>query len=243
MSQVLTPNPDIPCQPGWCLAYVNEAFGVRKVYGSATAAWEASPSKHWNKDFPPGCWVPVWFSLANEPAGHVALLAPDGSVYSTSDLGNVPHHHPSLDDLIGYYAYYGMPLTYLGWTEDVEGTPVISLDGINYEGSITPTLGGFLSDLSAQDQQNIYEAITRIDAFVKSNPVAGIVHDVLFENRVDGRNIVDTGRQSLFNDAAILAALSGLKVGNTITAADIAAAIPADIAKQVADLLAERLAA
>lgn len=139
--QAISPNPNIPCKPGWCLAYVNEAFGVRKVYGSATAAWEASTTQHRDRDFPAGCWVPVWFALANEPNGHVALLAPDGSVYSTSDLSNTPHHHPTLEHLISYYAYYGMPLTYRGWTEDVEGTPVIesSTDGsVNYSGTITP---------------------------------------------------------------------------------------------------------
>ena len=109
--------------------------------------------------------------------------------------------------------------------------------GINYSGTITPQ-GGFLSDLSAQDQQNIYEAITRIDNFVKSDPVAAI----LFGNRVDGRNIVDTGRQSLANDAAILAALSGLKAGASIKASDIAAAIPESLAQEVADEIAKRLA-
>ncbi|MDP9185636.1 MAG: N-acetylmuramoyl-L-alanine amidase [Actinomycetota bacterium] len=114
--------------------------------------------------------------------------------------------------------------------------------------SITPTtLEGFLMALSDQDQDNIYQAITRIDAWIKEDKAAELVNPVikgiLFENRVDGRNIVDTGRQGLANDAAILASLSGLKAGTSITAADIAAAIPADIAKQVADLLAKRLAA
>ncbi|MDP9185214.1 MAG: hypothetical protein M3O29_06060 [Actinomycetota bacterium] len=135
-SQTITPNPNIPCRPGWCLAYVNEAFGAAKRYGSATAAWEASTTQHADRDFPEGCWVPVWYELANEPAGHVVLLAPDGSVYSTSDLTNTPHHHPNLADLEWYYAYYGMPLTYRGWTEDVEGTPVIASGGIAAMGSI-----------------------------------------------------------------------------------------------------------
>jgi len=95
--------------------------------------------------------------------------------------------------------------------------------------------------LSDQDQKNIYEAISRIDAFVKSNPVSDIVQNVLFGNRIDGRNIVDTGRQGLANDAAILAAIGSIKPGS-ISAEDLAAAIPTDLAKQVADLLAERLA-
>jgi len=120
------------------------------------------------------------------------------------------------------------------------------IGGIAAQGSINlastgTTEEGFLMALSDQDQKNIYEAISRIDAFVKSNPVSDIVQNVLFGNRIDGRNIVDTGRQGLANDAAILAAIGSIKPGS-ISAEDLAAAIPTDLAKQVADLLAERLA-
>ena len=136
--QVITPNPDVPCTPGWCLQYVRQAYGLPARYSSATEAWDNSTSQHTDWDFP-DCWVPVWFSLATEPAGHVALLAPDGSVYSSSDANtSTPHHHPSLDDLISYYAA-GNPLTYLGWTEDVASYPVIADSSIGYESAtITP---------------------------------------------------------------------------------------------------------
>lgn len=139
MIQTRTPNPNIPCKPGWCLAYVNEAFGVAKRYGSATAAWNASPTKHRDRNFPPGVWVPLWFSLANEPNGHVVLLAPDGAVYSTSHpTATTPTRHPDLADLFRAYSRYN-PLTYLGWTEDVEGTPVLSA-GITYQSTISATI-------------------------------------------------------------------------------------------------------
>jgi hypothetical protein len=126
MRQLITPTPYIPCQPGWCLQYVRQAFGLPARYATATDAWEASTSKHRDRNFPPGLWVPVWYGLADEPAGHVVLRAPDGSVYSTSDLSTTPHHHPDLADLEDYYAYYGMTLTYRGWTEDVAGYPVLT---------------------------------------------------------------------------------------------------------------------
>lgn len=135
-TQVLTPNPNIPCWPGWCLQYVNDAFGVPAVYGSATDAWIASGTQHRDRDFPSGVWVPVWYSLDTTPLGHVVLLAPDGSVYSTSDLSNTPHHHPDLADLEAYYAKYGMTLTYRGWTEDVEGTHVIAGGALSYQATI-----------------------------------------------------------------------------------------------------------
>jgi hypothetical protein len=162
MQQLITPNPDIPCKPGWCLAYVNEAFGVPKRYGSATAAWNGSATKHRDYDFPAGAWVPIWFSLEHEPNGHVALLAPDGSVYSTTDpYGYTPHHHPNIADLLNAYAANN-PLTFLGWTEDVEDTPVLG-------GDITITLAsasaiitqleeaGMALDLS--DRQFIQEVV------------------------------------------------------------------------------------
>ena len=71
--------------------------------------------------------------------------------------------------------------------------------------------------------------------------VRGIPGQVLFENRFDCRNIVDSQRQSLFNDATILAAIGSIKPGS-ISAEALAEAIPADLAEQVADLLAKRLA-
>jgi hypothetical protein len=129
-TQIITPNPNVACQPGYCLKYVQDAFGLSAIYPTAIAAWNASSSKHEDRNFPAGCWIAVWFRIATVPAGHVALLAPDGSVYSSSDPNtNVPHHHPSLDALIQYYAKAN-PLTYLGWTEDVEGTAVIKQGGI-----------------------------------------------------------------------------------------------------------------
>lgn len=127
--------PVIPCKPGWCLQYVREAAGLPAVHPTATAAWEASTTKHRDRDFPPGVWVPVWFGLDREPAGHVVWLAPDGAVWSTSDNDTTPHRHPDMDDLEAFYAGWGWPLTYRGWTEDVQGTPVMSWDGIAAQGT------------------------------------------------------------------------------------------------------------
>ena len=134
MKQLITPNPDIPCKPGWCLQYVRETYGLPARYGSASEAWEKSSSQHADWNFPEGVWIPVWFSIDTVPEGHVALKAPDGSVYSSSDLGDIPHHHASIGDLEAYYAYYGgMTLTYLGWTEDVASYPVVGQDTIQVE--------------------------------------------------------------------------------------------------------------
>lgn len=169
MQQLITPNPHIPCTPGWCLQYVRQAYGLDGVHPTATAGWNASPTQHQDRDFPSGCWIPVWFSLANEPAGHVALMAPDGSVYSTSDLTNVPHHHPSLDDLIHYYDFYGMPLGYRGWTEDIEDVAVITGAGISVEGAITPTQEDDMP-ITAEDAALIAGHVWNFDYQVDGRP-------------------------------------------------------------------------
>lgn len=124
--QLLTPNPAAPCKPGWCLKYVQDAFGItnpKHFEGDAIGSWNDSPYKHEDQNFPAGMWVPVWFTVSDNADGHVALRAPDGSVYSASSpTGSSAVHHPSLAAL---EEYYSGRLTYLGWTEDVEDNLVI----------------------------------------------------------------------------------------------------------------------
>ena len=124
LKQLITPHPGIPCTPGMCLVYVRETYDIGPKYPSATEGWNASTYKHTDQNFPADAWVPVWFSLSDNPAGHVALRQPDGSIWSASDPTQTsPVHHTSLEDI---EQYYGGRLTYLGWTEDIEGVRVIS---------------------------------------------------------------------------------------------------------------------
>lgn len=126
-TQLITPNPNIACTPGWCLVYVRETFGVGPKYPTASAGWKASGRRHKDKNFPKDAWVPIWFSLSDDPAGHVALRQPDGSIWSSSHpTARTPVHHPSFKDLL---SYYGGRLTYLGWTEDIEGVLVVGVAG------------------------------------------------------------------------------------------------------------------
>jgi hypothetical protein len=177
MQQLITPNPDVPCKAGWCLQYVNDAFNVEAVYGSATDAWYGSTARHEDFNFPSGVWFPVHFALSSEPNGHVALMAPDGTVYSTSDYANRAHHHTSLDDLMSYYAYYGMTLYYRGWTEDVENTPVIA-----------PTINAQSTTIQENDLTNVTDdQLTRL--LNAADRVNGVITDehakVLTTNDID----------------------------------------------------------
>jgi hypothetical protein len=176
MLQIITPNPHIPAEEGMCLQYVRQTFGLPIRYGSATEAWNNSPSQHTGRDFPQGVDHPVWYGLASNANGHVVLRMSDGSVYSTSDLAPSPlHHHPSLADLEAYYAHYGVPLTYRGWTEDVAGFPVITTEGISYEGSITPAEEDpFMANASEAQLERLVDAADRIMGVI-TDPTARVL--------------------------------------------------------------------
>lgn len=242
-TQLVTPNPNIWCRPGWCLQYVREAFGIpRGVQPTATAGWEASSTKHRDWNFPSGVWVPLWFSLRYVPAGHVALMAPDGSVYSTSDDSNTPHHHPDLNDLINYYNRYGQPITYLGWTEDIENVTVIDTGAASYgyDGEITtPTEEDDMFTDQDRDRINwIWEHLTPGKSGYKE---AGSVALEVTAAKTAAESALAQmlpGVSGQRNAGALYAALSGLQAAPaTLDAKELASALvsalPADLAKQV----------
>jgi hypothetical protein len=257
-TQLITPNPNITAEEGMCLQYVRQTFGLPARYGSATEAWNNSPSQHRDREFPQGVDHPVWYGLDSNANGHVVLRMSDGSVYSTSDLAPSPlHHHPSIADLEAYYAYYGVPLTYRGWTEDVAGTPVISLDGtISYEGTITEQeedMANVTDDqltrlLNAADRVN--GVITDPNAKVLTTNDFGAISNAVLDAKVKLPNGTDdtslrtkvTFMKQEFN-------VIGAKVDALIgTVATLASAQPgvtlseADILKQIDNTLRDVLA-
>ncbi len=124
MEQLKPFDPTVPAFPEGCLDYVHRGYGIGNKYPTAIANWNASQTKHLDRNFPTGCSVPVWFTLKTDPRGHVASLQPDGSVWSDSiPTGTKALHEPSIDALIKYYGSEG--LSYLGWTEDVNDVAVI----------------------------------------------------------------------------------------------------------------------
>lgn len=157
--QLVVPNPNIPCEPGMCLQYVRQTFGAPIVEPTATAGWNNAQYQHTDYNFPEGVCVPLWFAIPGVPAGHVVLLMADGSIYSTSDDATVPHHHPSLNDLIWYYGprvepQYQLELQYLGWSEDISGVRVVQNTEITTE-SVAETM----AKLDNDDLLNIYKVV------------------------------------------------------------------------------------
>jgi hypothetical protein len=252
MRQLVTPNPNIPCAPGWCLQYVRQTFNLPARYASATEAWEQSPSKHRDRNFPPGIWTPVWYGLDTTPLGHVVLRAPDGRVYSTSDLGNTPHLHPDLADLEAYYAYYGMNLTYRGWTEDVAGYPVMA-PTIQAESSATKPFQE--ETLSAAEVQEIKEYVHAllVKGYTSGGQAKPGIADIVAENqrrinalpdKVWESTVVHGGTHSTKTElvrtrqevAALRGAIAALAKNPAITPAQITEAVQAALAETVVDV-------
>ena len=234
MKQLITPNPNIWCRPGWCLEYVKNAFGTPAVYPSATAAWNGSTKKHADRNFPAGVAVPVHYGLTTTPLGHIVIRMPDGSVYSTSDLTNTPHHHPNLEDLEAYYAYYGMGLIYRGWTEDVEGTPVM-VPTVTAQSTTTPKAKGFLMAASEADQEKAVDYILRyLNAPIGSIPEKTweipVVHGGTHSAKTE---LVKTRQQVI----ALTNAVTAMSKNPTLNAEQITAAVQAGFIESAQDVL------
>lgn len=117
---------------GWCLKYVQDAYKTDHLYPTAIAAWNAESLKHTDRP-PAGITVPVYLSLGNVPAGHVAIQLSDGYVASSSLSGKhaQPYFHKNLDDLIAMYGKYNGGATYLGWGEHVGSVRVVEPEQVN----------------------------------------------------------------------------------------------------------------
>lgn len=124
--QIRDADMNVGYEGGWCLKYVQDAYHTDHISPTATADWNRQPAKHY--DLPPlGITVPVYFSLGNEPAGHIAIRLDDGWVASSTLVGvhSKPYYHKTLDDLIAVYGRYNGGCTYLGWGEYVGSVQVV----------------------------------------------------------------------------------------------------------------------
>lgn len=105
---------------GWCLAYVQTAFGSGWAGPNAWDSWvNRTKVKHADRNLPSGVYVPIWFS-GYGGLGHTGIYK-DGKVWSS------PYRHKPYADVLNSIAeverIYGV--TYVGWSEDIAGTRVI----------------------------------------------------------------------------------------------------------------------
>lgn len=108
---------------GYCLAYVQTAFGAG---WSGLTAWEGwtvrTSGRHADRSIPAGIYVPIWFDgyWKGERLGHVAIYK-DGTIWS-SPYTNKPYAD-KLSSIAEVERIYGMK--YVGWSEYVGSTRVI----------------------------------------------------------------------------------------------------------------------
>ena len=108
---------------GWCLRTCRFAWGFDSSEVSAKVAWEKTPKKHKREkttDFPPGALV--YFSGDKNGYGHVTIASADpGYVWTTDYLGNGHVDKVSIAALTGDVPDAKWNLTYLGWTDWLNG--------------------------------------------------------------------------------------------------------------------------
>ena len=115
---------------GWCLAYVQTAFGTGWAGATAWDSWsQKTQFKHADGNIPAGVYVPIWFSHTGTYGGitknwgHVAIYK-DGVVWTS------PYSHkPYADRLTIPEIERIYNAKYVGWSEDIAGTKVIDLGG------------------------------------------------------------------------------------------------------------------
>lgn len=118
--QVISPNTNIAWVNEECLQDVREAFGVGAKFPTAIANWNANSAvNHPGATPPSNISVPIFFSIPSVPDGHVCLWN-NGIIITSSARGK--QTFSSIQALI---AWMNEGFEYLGWSEEIESTPVV----------------------------------------------------------------------------------------------------------------------
>ena len=129
MIQVKTPNLDpviyqggvgLNDWSGWCLAYVQTAFGTGWSGSTAWDCWtNRLTKKHADRNLPAGVYIPIFFS-GYYGMGHTAIYK-DGKVWSS------PLTHKPYADVFNSVGEVerSFGVTYVGWSEDLGGSLVV----------------------------------------------------------------------------------------------------------------------
>lgn len=113
----------------WCLAIAQKTFNVAPFAASAQIAWNWNNTKHTDRNFPDGCFVPIWWTGGTGNYGHVAVAKRSGNWIQ---IWSSPYtHKPFFDYFEGEInttidtlsRIYGV--NYVGWTETMNTTRII----------------------------------------------------------------------------------------------------------------------
>lgn len=125
MIQLIPPNLSVVGYPDYCLAYVEQVFGVKNDPDpDAWHGWLNTKFKHTDL-VPTDVAVPVWFSWTGtiggitQNWGHVAVSTPTG-VYTNPLNGSGHKVFPSVQALATAYG-----VKYVGWSEDLGNLRIV----------------------------------------------------------------------------------------------------------------------
>ena len=113
----------------WCLAVAQRTFNVAPFAESAQIAWNWNNTKHTDRNFPDGCFVPIWWTGGYKNYGHVAVAKRTGN---RIQIWTSPYtHKPYFDYFEGELnttidtvsRIYG--IAYAGWTETMNTTRIV----------------------------------------------------------------------------------------------------------------------
>ena len=121
----------------YCLMYIDDAINVPQVSRTANAqiAHDQAKEKNWvhaNQDYPKNVWFIMFWSIDNgdyQGQGHVAIAFVDDSgnlqIHDSEVHRNAREPYASLEEVSNWFGSVGTKLTYLGWSEGVDGVKII----------------------------------------------------------------------------------------------------------------------
>nr|DAK50495.1 MAG TPA: hypothetical protein [Caudoviricetes sp.] len=131
--QKVTPNLNQAAYSGGCLNYVDNCVNPPNRQPTAQCSYELAKSQgHIHLGTPPqGVWVPIYFTIDNgrwAGYGHIAWYYRYASGReeihdSEFHCGNRSAPYSSIQDLL---LYMGWQMSYLGWSESVDGLRIVS---------------------------------------------------------------------------------------------------------------------
>ena len=134
-TQLVQPTINIGATAGWCLNYVDNAINATQRTSTAQIAHDQAKEKNWvhpNQDYPRNVWFVMFWSIDNgdyQGLGHVALAFLDGNnnlqIHDSEVHRNARKPYQSLSELANWFGSVGTQLTFLGWSEGVDGTKII----------------------------------------------------------------------------------------------------------------------
>lgn len=226
-NQLRDANWKVPYVGGWCLKYVQDAFGTDHPDPDAMNAWNDNYLGGNHVSLPPtGKTVPVYFSLGNVPQGHVAISLDDGKVASSTQSGSHPAGfiHPNLNDLVATYGRYNGGCVYLGWSEFVGTVRVVEYSNPN--ASVDQIKQAFLDILERPaDPDAIAHYQNYTNDFTRADLLNSVEYHTLQGNKAAA---IQAAKDAIARDAAAKAATEAI---NARLAAEAEVARLAEIAR------------